>query len=98
MCEKVASRFCEWSQMTKVFSVCVAHWKIKAKKKIKNIKFFAISDEQIGFYHDYDREPERRAFQSFKYHFGDTKTNWKLLPLEGVINQEITVLIQMRRE
>ena len=45
MCEKVASRFCEWSQMTKVFSVCVAHWKIKAKKKIKNIKFFAISDE-----------------------------------------------------
>ena len=39
MCEKVASRFCEWSQMTKLFSVCVA------KKKIKTIKFFAISDE-----------------------------------------------------
>lgn len=45
MCEKVASRFCVWFQMTKPFSVCVAHWKIIAKKNIKNIKFSVISDE-----------------------------------------------------
>ena len=85
MCEKVASRFCEWSQMTKLFSVCVALWKIKVKKKIKTIKFLQSVMNRLDFIMTM-MENQRRAFQSFKYHFGDTKTNWKLLPQEGVIH------------